>query len=158
MPLISFPWLFPRELGLIATNGTGPRESMAGEQRPMTTAVSRPHWSDMDRLGVGYFRDSLPEIQPSSSSLLAEGPLNALTVQNRATFCASPDPMHALERTVENAIAPFASSKPADRREREDAEVEEDAEDAEKVGEANQSTIPIIEKSAYDDLEKLLAA
>ena len=67
MPLISFPWLFQRELGLIAkkrddaltVSTTAPTLHLAGKQRPKITREFE---------GNGTFLDPLPVLPPSIST------------------------------------------------------------------------------------------
>jgi RNA-dependent RNA polymerase len=62
MPFISFPWLFPRELGIIANKGAGPKENMAGVQKPPTKTVPKPKKPDFDLLGSDFVQEPLPEV------------------------------------------------------------------------------------------------
>jgi RNA-dependent RNA polymerase len=69
MPFISFPWLFPRELGIIANKGAGRKEDLAGLQASMAALMRKPKKPDFDRLGGDLIQEPLPEVRPSELSL-----------------------------------------------------------------------------------------
>jgi hypothetical protein len=72
MPFISFPWLFPRELGIIANKGAGPKEDLAGLQAQMAALSRKPKKPDFDPLGGVLIPEPLSDVQPCELSSIGD--------------------------------------------------------------------------------------
>ena len=88
MPFISFPWLFPRELGIIANKGPGRREDLAGLQASIAALSRKPKKPDFDHLGGDYTQEPLPEVKHSGLSSHGEQSLD-LPLVHRAEAARS---------------------------------------------------------------------
>ena len=72
MPFISFPWLFPRELGIIANKGAGVKKDLAGLHAQMTALSRKRKKPDVDPLSGIPMPEPLSDVQPHELSSIGD--------------------------------------------------------------------------------------
>ena len=180
MPFISFPWLFPRELGIVATKGVGPKENMARVQQPLPKMLRKPKKPDFDLLGNDFVMPELSEakfpdrllptnetrnlpLQKVDSGTDIAGTSSATLDANNVVVIPStntgnmlidlnhqPRPIRSMPVSVEVA----AAIQDKDVRTR--ISQAEEADGEEEISEETRITIQTNDKSSLDKLEELL--